>query len=386
MFRRSEDTFNGGLTGASGEKSTLVVAGPGTSLSIPGIIVSEIVEALAQSAMVSRIEVDPGVDFMAGLHRARSLAAAHDAFRDANVVVHRAPNNARFRSQAFRDWITPDVSMAIAYAWPGIENGWIRQFIQVARSVGASTVVACASLPASSLARAISLAGTMSLADLILVGDERDAADLRSAYGPSRPRVETHRAMSLGGRSVRTSVQEISAFLQKDNIESLSTLLVAFDAIPEAWIERYRLKVVMRYSGSRVPDLVARSYHAKNVQLIGEDISTIDLEKLYESSSALIVADPTFDSRAFSMAVDCGIATVVLAPALNPNVGRGYVGGLLADLDRPVSVHVALTHALRLGELRFPRPDAWEDLARRLLGSPPLVEPQTNVLESTVEA
>ena len=39
-----------------------------------------------------------------------------------------------------------------------------------------------------------------------------------------------------------------------------------------------------------------------------------------------------------------------------PEVGRGYVGGLLADLIAPASVHVALTHALRLGGARFPEP------------------------------
>ncbi len=78
------------------------------------------------------------------------------------------------------------------------------------------------------------------------------------------------------------------------------------------------------------------------------------------------VADPGFGSRAFSMAVDVGIATVVLSSSRIPEVGRGYVGGLLADLTHPASVHVALTHALRLSELRFPNPDAWDDLAARL--------------------
>jgi hypothetical protein len=49
-----------------------------------------------------------------------------------------------------------------------------------------------------------------------------------------------------------------------------------------------------------------------------------------------------------------------------PEVGRSYVGGLLADLTHPASVHVALIHALRLAELSFPNPDAWDELAQRL--------------------
>jgi hypothetical protein len=48
------------------------------------------------------------------------------------------------------------------------------------------------------------------------------------------------------------------------------------------------------------------------------------------------------------------------------DVGRGYVGGLIADIRRPTSVHVAHNHALRLAELRFPSPHAWFELANRL--------------------
>jgi hypothetical protein len=162
-------------------------------------------------------------------------------------------------------------------------------------------------------------------------------------------------------------------------------LLAAFDAIPEAWIDAYRLQIVMRYMGGSVPQLVERSYHADYVTLVGEDISTIDLEQLCAASSALIVADPAFDSRAFSTAVDCGIATVVLSPAKLPDVGRGYVGGLLADMNRPASVHVALIHALRLAELRFPSPDAWDELAQRLGGKRPQVPASLEVLEPAIE-
>ncbi|MFI5316705.1 MAG: hypothetical protein ACHQ6T_13470, partial [Myxococcota bacterium] len=50
-------------------------------------------------------------------------------------------------AQAFRDWLGPDVKTAIAYAWPGIDNSWIKPFVQIARSAGITSVVAIASLP-----------------------------------------------------------------------------------------------------------------------------------------------------------------------------------------------------------------------------------------------
>ncbi len=137
----------------------------------------------------------------------------------------------------------------------------------------------------------------------------------------------------------------------------LFSLLAAFDAIPEAWIEGYQLQVVMRNSDEAIPAMVASSYHFDHVRLISEDISSLDFEKLCSTSSALIVADPGLDSRAFSTAVNCGMATVVLAKSLLPEAGRGYVGGLMAELGKPASIYVALTHALRLAELRFPTPN-----------------------------
>ena len=256
----------------------------------------------------------------------------------------------------------------------------------MAKEVGAPTIVACASLPTSSEAKVASLASSIDGADLVLVGENSDSEALTSIFGTSGPVVETSRALSLGGRSGRSSEHLITAFLQRDSIDSLETLLAAFDAIPEAWIDRYRLQVVMRYAGTKAADAVSKCYHSGNVRLISDDISSLDLERLCATSSALIIADPSLESRAFATAVNCGIATVVLAPAQDPEVGRGYVGGLLADLNRPVSVHVALNHALRLAELRFPTPEAWHGLARRLVNIQDHEILPGQILESAYEA
>ncbi len=366
MFRRPEDP----ATRASRtERTRVVVAGPGSSTTIPGIIVSEIVQSIARRAPVLRIEVDLGLDFTVGLHRAPSLAVAHSDETNGGVTVRRAPDSARFRAQAFREWLGDDVATAVAYVWPGIDNSWVKQYLQLARQAGATTVIAIASLPRSARVRAASLADAAARADVVLVGEAFDAAALATNLGASRTRIEVHRALSLANRSASAPRQQITAFLPRDSTTTLSTLLAAFDAIPEAWVHDYHLKVVMRHGGQIFPDMVANSYHANHVQLIGEDLTSPSLEELCASSSVLGVADPGFGSRAFSTAVEFGIATVVLSSQRLPIVGRGYVGGLLADLTHPASVHVALTHALRLAELSFPTPDAWDDLAAKLTGA-----------------
>ena len=368
MFWRLEDE----TTGSGREnRSRVVVVGPGSSLTIPGIIVSEIVRALAKDTKVTRIEVDLAADLMAGLHRAPSLAAAHDTQQSANIDRQRASNNSRIRNQDFRNLITSDVGTAVAYAWPGLDNSWIKPFLLVAAASGATTVVVCESLPKSHQYKVASMAELMYHADRILVGDVADATELAAQFGSHGPIIEAHRALSLGGKGDRPVDRMITAFLPKDDNETLATVLAAFDAIPEAWIADYQLQLIMRYAGQQALDMVSGSYYSNHVSLNGEDISAPDLKRLCTSSSALGVAIPAVDSRAFSTAMDSGVATVVLASTSLPSVGQGYVGGLLAQLSRPASVNVALNHALRLEALRFPSPDAWDDLARRLIPTTP---------------
>lgn len=371
MSQRNDNHVFADPFGPRSGRSGVVVAGPSSTRTVPGIIVSEISQALSKLTQVTRIEVDLKSDHKAGLHRAPSLAAAHDTNNGGKIVRHQAPSNYRLRAQCFRDLMSPGIATAIAYAWPGIDNGWIRQFIHAGRSAGALTVVACASLPQPSHARAASLASIFAYADVVLVGDDTQAKELISVFGRFGPFVESHAALSLDGRSGRSPKQQITAFLPKNDLDSLTTLLAAFDAIPEAWVEAYNLQVVMRFEDLTVPNLVKNGYHSNHVQLIGDDMSSLDLRDLCTASSALGIAAPLFDSRAFSTAIECGIGTVVLGNAQLPEVGRGYVGGLLASRSRTASVHVALIHALRLAELQFPNPDKWDELAKRVVGAQP---------------
>ena len=360
-------------TPSDADERCIVVAGPGTSLTIPGIIVSEVVMGLAASSRVRRIEVDLGIHPTMGLHRAPSLSAAHDVALRFSTQRHRAPRDAQARKKALRQWIGPDAKMALAYAWPGIDNDWIRDFLQVSKTAGVQTVVLCASLPPSRRARAVSLVDTLRGADRVVVGDTSEASELVAAFGPYGPEVQSHRALSLMGRPRRTGPQQFTSFLPSDGVEMLTALMGAFDAIPDSQVNNYSLHVITRYEGSAAKSIVAKSYHARHVQLFGDDMAKDDLRQLCDTSSAVSMAEPQLDSRAFSTAVSCGIATVVFANSkAAPIVGRGYVGGLMADGRQPASIHVAMAHALRLDELGFPDPDAWRELTERVIESPKL--------------
>ena len=361
-MRRARGHTFGDVTSEDSGRTVVAIAGPSSSLTIPGIVVSQIVRVMARTNSVIRINVDDRSDFDSELFRAPSLAAALHDDVEGNVITYEAPRHSRVRTEAFHWWMSPDVNIAVAFIWPGIDSTWVRQFIAAARGVGATSTVVCASVPRANSSNIVDLADSIKDADQVLVGKESDAQVLRQEFGSRGPTIVTHEALQFSRGAARPVVHKIMAFLPKDNVESLATLLAAFDAIPEAWIDSYRLEVLMRFSGEGAPLLVAGSYHSESVTLIGADVSSEHLEELVSGSSALIITDPAFDSRAFSTAVDCGLPVVVVASARLPGVGRGYVGALLADLDRPVSVYVAVTHALRLSDLQFPRPEEWQAL------------------------
>ena len=344
---------------------TAVVAGPSSSITIPGLMTSEVVGALSTYATITRVAVDLGKDFNAGLHRATALASTFP--RNQGVIRNlRAPFAARQRRQEFREYFRDGADLAVALAWPGLDNSWIGEFVRVAKHAGATAVVLMVTHPTAGQDSASGLAREVAQADLVLVGDIMDATILSAAFGSARPVIEVHRALSLTGRKVGQEYKRLTTFLPKDDQQALGSVLDAFDAIPTDWIDNYDLRVIMRYSGRAAQDHVAASYHAAHVELIGEDFSSLDLSELASDSSAMSVADPAFDSRAYAIAVEAGVATVVLANDMVTEVGRGYVGGLLADINSPTSVHVAHSHALRLSELRFPSPFEWFDLADRL--------------------
>jgi len=349
-------------------RSVVAIAGPSSSLTIPGIVVSQIVRVMARTNSVIRINVDDRSDFDSELFRAPSLAAALHDDVELNVVTFEAPRRSWARNEAFEWWMSSHVETAVAFVWPGIDSTWVRQFVAAAKKVGATSTVVCASAPRANSLSFAHIADFIKDADQVLVGRESDAQALRKELGSRAPSITTHQALQFSRSVPQPAVHRIMAFLPKDNMVALATLLAAFDAIPEAWVDSYHLEVLMRFTGEDAPQLVAASYHSECVKLNGDDISSEKLGRLVAGSSALIIADPVVDSRAFSTAVDCGLPVVVVASANLPGVGSGYVGALLADLDRPVSVYVAVTHALRLSDLQFPRPEEWQALVNVIGG------------------
>ncbi len=327
---------------------------------------SEVAGALATYGQIVTVGVNPSRDYDSGLHRARSLSALHHSSQLTESFLH--PWLSRQRRQEFRRYFNDQVKLAVALAWPGIDSSWIREFVHVANQNGARSVVLVVTRPVATQS-VTEMARAVSDADLVLVGDVMDATLLSATLGSTRPVIEVHRALSLSGRTNNERRKRLTAFLPKEDEQSLVSVLTAFDAIPSDWIENYDLRLVMRFSGRAVPSRVKTSYHAHRMELIGDDLSSTDVSQIASESSALSVADPSMDSRVFATAVESGIATAVLADGMTTNVGRGYVGGLLADVSRPTSVFVAHSHALRLAGLRFPSPDDWFDLAARVASS-----------------
>jgi hypothetical protein len=259
----------------------IVIVGFGSSITTPRIIVSEIVRALAQSEPVTRIEVDLSVNPSVGLGRAPSLAAAHVVCDNSIVFRQRAPRNTRARRNAFESWIAPGVRTAIAYAWPGLDSRWIDQFLEIAQGAGAKTIVICESLPKSIEAMVGGLVDTIARADLVLAVDSSGAEELAMAVGAFGPVVDARRALFLlAGRSGRLPHRQITVFLSTQSGSTLSTLVAAFDAVPDALFNDYNLQLVLRYTGEALPNIVANRRYSNHVEPLGQDMSIADLQEL----------------------------------------------------------------------------------------------------------
>ncbi len=355
----AEHAFNGRRV----RSTHVVVAGPSSQITLPGVMTAEVTGLLAPFARVTSIAVDGTKDFASGLHRAPALAGAYQ--RTYHVVNSlRAPLVARHRRTAMRPHFDQQTSMALAMAWPGIDNSWIGDFVRLARESRTPSVVLVITHP-NSPSHVPALAKEVMDADVVLVGDVMEATAIASILGSSRPVIEVQRALSLNGRAKARPVQTISAFLQKDDLASLHNLLKAFDATPEKWVESQKLRVVMRHQGSEVDSLIRQSYHGRRIELVSDTLDESQLADLARASSAFAIGDPEIDSRVFSHAMDEGIGTALLSDGV-PVMGDSYVGAFLGNVNRPASVHVALAHAMRMADLRFPGPQDWRDLAHRL--------------------
>ncbi len=344
-----------------------IVAGPGLALTIPGVIVTELVRALSRRAMVTRIEVDLSEQELTGLHRAPSLASVQRDDSQDRVVTLRAPVRAKDRARALREWVDDTADVLIAYVWPGLDNDWLDDLLEVGRFRRVPTVVLCASLPGVRTSDLAALCSRAYGADQVFVGRAEDARTLRSLMGARGPRVGVHPTLALTGRQSDDGDGVITAFLPRDNVAALTTVLTAFDAVPDEWIDDRRLRVVMRHRGHEVEEAVGASHHAAQVELIDEEMTESDLLEVVGSSAATGIADPTDASRALDVTMDRGVATVAMVSSPALALRRGYAGGLVASLARPASVHVAFSHALRLASLRFPGPDDWDALVGRLV-------------------
>jgi len=282
------------------------------------------------------------------------------------VPTWHVAGSTRAQRKAFHQHLRPDTAMAIALSWPTIANDWIGDFVAAAKDVGAVSVVLRMSGPSSDMSQIDGLARRVTKADLVLVGDPLEANRLSGSLRSATPVIDTHRALSLLGRQRAADTHRVAAFLPKDDVAGLQMLLRAFDAIPEAWSNSYRLTLVMRSSTDEVRSAVAASHYADRIDVIDSDLSEEALSNLCDDSSAVVMADPGVESRAYALAEQRGVATVLLLDTSFPVVGKGYVGGLVADVHSPSSIYVALMHAIRLAELSFPTPKAWSELGLRL--------------------
>ena len=338
MFRRSDEPV--GLTSPRPEGRTRRRRGPGSRHDDPGHHRVRDRARDRRTAPVTRIEVDLGLDFTVGLHRAPSLAVAHRAevrgdrrvaarTRQRKVPLPGLPRLARTRRRHSDRLRVARHRQLLDQAVP--PDRALRRH---------HTVVAIASLPRTSSGRASDLADpsrgrTSCWSATRLMPSGCPGPSVPVAPWSRRTRRCRSRAAMAGAAATRSPRSFGGAARARSPRCSLRST-----PSPRRWIDEYHLQVVMRHAGQIFPEMIANSYHGDHVRLIGEDLS--------RSTPRGLCADVVGARRRRS---DGRLARVLGRDGLRHRHGRpcrrppsrgrpGYVGGLLADLAQPASVHV----------------------------------------------
>ena len=343
--------------GAPSPKVTLVVAGPGSSVTLPGVLVSEIAQSLADSYEVRRLEMDATQTFGLGLDRAPSLRSIQSVEFDVVRVPAVLPRRARLR---MIEQSLVGVSAVVTVLWPGIDPTSMAMLGREARLRGIPVAVLLARVDGATAIRDIA-AKDLEGVDLVLTGDTADVTVLKGIV----PAVRAHPALNFAPRPTR-AVDVIVAFIPPEGEDVLRSVVTAFDAIPEAWIERYRLHVITRLPATSLGPIVDASFYREAIELTNSVLDDEQVGDVCSRAAAVMIADPIYESRAFTTSAAAGLPVVLVSSDSLPNVPSGYLGTLVARAGRPVSIHVAMTHALRLAHVAIPNYAGWRGLLDEL--------------------
>ncbi|HET9849398.1 MAG TPA: glycosyltransferase family 4 protein [Candidatus Dormibacteraeota bacterium] len=144
--------------------------------------------------------------------------------------------------------------------------------------------------------------------------------------------------------------------------KGLEDLIVAFDAIPQAEIARYRLTIVGEtWEGWTKPaDLIARSRYRDRITFINRYVHDDEVGQVFAEADAVVL--PYHRSSAsgpLQIAMSCGLPVVVTAVGGLPEAVGGYDGAILVPARDPDALRHALGRAAALRGRRFSDPHSW---------------------------
>ena len=321
------------------------------------MFVSEITHFLANTYQVRRLEMDATQTFGLGLDRAPSLRSIQSAEFDVVRIPAVLPRRARLRM--VEDALT-DVSAAVMVLWPGIDPASLAMLSRVARSRGIPFAVLLVRVDGTTALNSIA-PRDFDGARVIISGDESDTAVLRGIA----PVVRVHPALDLVPRSAK-GVNVVVVFVPPDGVDVLRSVVTAFDAIPEAWADNYRLHIITRLPSDSVRHIVDASFYRESIELTHAVLGDDEITRVCSQAAVVMIADPIYESRAYQTSADASLPVVLMTSAIVPDVPKGYPGTLVASSNRPVSIHVAMTHALRLAHVAIPNYGSWRSLLDEL--------------------
>ena len=150
--------------------------------------------------------------------------------------------------------------------------------------------------------------------------------------------------------------------------KGLEDLIMAFDALPESEISRYRLTIVGEtWEGWTIPtELIKRSHHRDRITFVNRYVSDAEAAQFFAEADAVVL--PYHRS---SMSGPLHIAMSYGLPLVTTKVGglieavSDYKGAILVPPADPVALQHALQEVVKLQGKRFADTHSWEQTVGR---------------------
>jgi glycosyltransferase involved in cell wall biosynthesis len=145
--------------------------------------------------------------------------------------------------------------------------------------------------------------------------------------------------------------------------KGLENLIMAFDALPENVIDKYRLTVVGEtWEGWDKPKaLIEQSQYRDRITFVNRYVTDIEVTQFFEAANAVVLPyHRSSTSGPLHIAMSYGLPVIVTKVGGLVEAVRNYEGAMLVEPEDVLVLQKALLQVVNLCGMRYSNPRSWE--------------------------